>query len=378
LNFEDVAYAFVKELRFFTYRLSGIDHIWDILFPGRNGKWNHLNINEYRKTFYVSHVTGDTKSLEIKPGKSVTAQDHMAFRTYSVDDNEIGKWEPMIASARRWLRSAKKDWIKTNKHVQVEYPLNYRYGIVPNSLIRASLPGIYRLDKELGKAKTRKIVHLVEDGFFMKPANTELPSMTAKGYFNYCKIAYIAGKRKSDVIDKSLSGREMYIRYADGRHEGLLDIDEDSEREFAGWLDGKPQYRKSGGHPFEIKRGGNTTHINLSVTRPSLYKKEGFKVELRGESISRMVETLKMFLAIQEAKLPITIANPENVRKRLLVLDNIGIVPSYDSLHRANQYYTKAQDVFDVLYYDDLGRYKRRIIPFIAWEPLSILRPTDA
>ncbi len=135
--------------------------------------------------------------------------------------------------------------------------------------------------------------------------------------------------------------------------------------------------RRLGGHPFEIKRGGNTTHIDLNVTRPSLYKKEGFKVELRGESIGRMVETMKMFLAIRQAKLPITIANPESVRKRLLAQDNIGIVPTYDSLHRANQRFREDQDVFDVMYYDDLGRYKRRITPFITWEPLPILRPKD-
>jgi hypothetical protein len=32
-------------------------------------------------------------------------------------------------------------------------------------------------------------------------------------------------------------------------------------------------------------------------------------------------------------------------------------------------------DVFDVMHYDDLGRYKRRISPFITWEPLPILKP---
>lgn len=74
---------------------------------------------------------------------------------------------------------------KTNKRVQVEYPLQYRYGIAPHALIRASLPDVSRLDKELGKTKTRKLVHLVENGFFFKAANTEVPSMTANGYFAY-------------------------------------------------------------------------------------------------------------------------------------------------------------------------------------------------
>ena len=84
-----------------------------------------------------------------------------------------------------------------------------------------------------------------------------------------------------------------------------------------------------------------------------------------------------MFLAISEAGLPIAIADPEAVRKRLLALDNIGIVPSYASLHRANQHFHQTDDVFDVMYYDALGRFKRRVTPFITWEPLPVLKPGD-
>jgi hypothetical protein len=91
-----------------------------------------------------------------------------------------------------------------------------------------------------------------------------------------------------------------------------------------------------------------------------------------------MVETMRMLLAIHEANLPISIVNPEGVRKRLLAQDNIGIVPSYASLHRANQHFSQDEGVFDVMYYDDLGRFKRRITPFVTWEPLPILKPKDA
>ena len=84
-----------------------------------------------------------------------------------------------------------------------------------------------------------------------------------------------------------------------------------------------------------------------------------------------------MFLAIHEAGLPISIANPENVRKRLLAQDNIGIIPSYAPLHRGGQHFNRDDDVFDVMHYDDLGRFKRRITPFISWKPLPILKPRD-
>lgn len=369
----------VNKLGDFSYELSALDRVWNILFPGKGKNWNHLHVNKYKHTFYITHVDGGD-SLEVEPRKGVRAMDPMGASSYSIEDHGqlATAWEPLIESTRNWLKIVRKDWIKANKRIQVEYPLRHRYGIVPNALIRAFLPDVHRLDKELGKGRAWKLVRLVEDGFFLKTENTEVSSMTADDYFQYCRIAYIAGKRKEEAVDVSLSGREMYSRYADGRHEGLLDINPASEQEFADWIDGKHPKRKGGGHPWEIKRGGNTTHIDLTVSRPSLYRQEGFKVELRGESIGRMVETMRMFLAIHEAKLPISIANPEGVRKRLLAQDNIGIIPSYASAHRANQNFSQDEDVFDVMHYDDMGRFKRRITPFVTWKPLPILKPRDA
>ena len=71
------------------------------------------------------------------------------------------------------------------------------------------------------------------------------------------------------------------------------------------------------------------------------------------------------------------ISHPEVVRKRLLAQDTIGIIPSHASYHRAYQRFRKDQDVFEVMYYKDLGRYKRRVTPFITWEPLPLLQLKD-
>jgi len=316
----------------------------------------------------------------VTPGKFARAIDPLGSRSreWAEGDDPLAEaWERLISNARRWLTVVRRDWLKANRRVQTEYPLRFRYGIVQHTLVRALLPDVCRLDRELGKAGTRQLVRLVEQGFFMREENTVRSSMTAADYFHYCRIAYLAAKRKDESVDTSLSGRDMYARYADGRHEGLLDIAPDSAQEFADWIDGVHPKKGGGGHPWEIKRGGNTTHIDLSVFRPSLHRKEGFKVELRGESIGRMVETARMLLAIHDAGLPISIANPEGVRQRLLAQDNIGIIPSYASPHRANQHFKEHEDVFDVMHYDDFGRFKRRILPFVRWEPLSILQPVD-
>ena len=199
--------------------------------------------------------------------------------------------------------------------------------------------------------------------------------MTANDYFEYCKIGYLACLEKNESLDANLSGREMYQRYADGRDEGLLEIDPDSAQEFADWIDHKHPKRERGGHPFEIKRGGNTTHIDLYVSRPHYQNDTSFEITLSGASIGRLKETILMFLAIHKAGLPISISNPEGIRKRILAQDNIGIIEEYNSLHRGWQEFDENEDVRDVMHLSDFGRYKRRLLPFITWEPLPILKP---
>ncbi len=375
-SFEKNIYALIKEMMQFQHRIESVDHLWDIIFPDKKHKYHHIRITKSRANFYLFHLDGNLCSLEIEQNKSVQAAPSFGFSSYEDGSEDPAKaWNDLIISARKWLNFAKKNWIKAAKEVYESYPLNRRYGIAPNSLVRSSLSDIYRIDKELGKAKTKKFIRLFEEGYFYGTKNTTREKMTANDFFEYCKIAYLAGKRKEDHIDKDVSGHKMYERYADGRDEGLLEINPDSETEFADWIDGKHPKRSRGGHPWEIKRGGNTTHISLSVSRPLYDRNTNFVVCLNGASIGRLKETICMFLGIYEAGLPITISDPEGIRKRLLAEDNIGIIPCHHSLHRANQHFHEHDDVHDVLYLDDLGRYKRRIKPFIIWEPLPILTP---
>ena len=61
-----------------------------------------------------------------------------------------------------------------------------------------------------------------------------------------------------------MNAREKYNLMADGRHDGLLDVSpEDDPEAFGRWYRERPR----GGHPWEICRGGNTTHISLRRDR---------------------------------------------------------------------------------------------------------------
>jgi hypothetical protein len=375
-KFEESVYHLVGELKHFDYTIESIDQIWDVIFPHQSGSrtvYHHIRVTKYQKTFYIHHYDGNLPSLDVQTDKSVQATS--SFSSSHEYRGDVAKgWEGLIASARNWLKVVQRDWTKANRQVWLNYPLNRRQGIVCHSLVRALPLGLRRIDQELGKAKSKKFIRLVEQGELMGSRKAVVPSMTANDYFEYCKIAYLSGRSKDDHVEEGLSGREMYKRYADGRDEGLLEIDGNSQEEFAAWIDGKHPKRSRGGHPWEIKRGGNTTHIDLFVSRPDYYEKTGFIVGLSGAAISRLKETICMFLGIREAGLPITINDPEGIRKRLLGQDNIGIVPCSNSLHRANQDFYEHQSVYDVMRYDDLGRYKSRITPFITWEPLPLLR----
>lgn len=374
--FEENVYSFVGELKHFDCTIQSIDQIWDIILPHQpvsRTVYHHIRVTKYQKTFYIHHYDGNLPALDVQMNQDVKAASSFNS-SHEYRDDVAKRWDSLITSARNWLNIVKQDWIKANRQVWLAYPLNRRQGIVCSSLVRTLPLELWRIDQELGKAKSKKFIRLVEQGDLMRSDTTVVSSMTANDYFEYCKIAYLSGQKKGDHIEAGLSGREMYKSYADGRHEGLLDIDGNSQEEFAAWIDGKHPKRSSGGHPWEIKRGGNTTHIDLFVRRPDYNEKVGFIIGLSGSAISRLKETICMFLGIREAGLPITINDPEGIRKRLLGQDNIGIVPCFDSLHRANQSFYKHQSVYDVMYYDDFGRYKNRIRPFITWEPLPIFK----
>lgn len=81
-----------------------------------------------------------------------------------------------------------------------------------------------------------------------------LPSMTANDFFRFCAMGY--AENKYNGCDKT--PKEQYYLHADGRDEGLKDLDPDDPEAFHAWLH---DYSHGGGHPWEVCRGGNSTHV---------------------------------------------------------------------------------------------------------------------
>jgi hypothetical protein len=158
--------AFLRSLDRFEYRLSVMDHVWDLYFPDRQERWSHLQIVKYGETFYLDHIDGETPGLEVVPGKSVSMLSDFGRPVYIDEESAIEQWSLLLKNAGVWLKKMEKDWVRSNKQVQAEYPLARRYGIVPHSLVRASLSEFFRFDEELGKRRCRKFIRLVEEGAF--------------------------------------------------------------------------------------------------------------------------------------------------------------------------------------------------------------------
>lgn len=243
---------------------------------------------------------------------------------------------------------------------------------MPHCILNNFFPTYLNIEEIVGAKQSKQIVQLIETNYFRSESSLQLKTFTANQYFEYCKIAYNAVKKNLDENIKN-DGKKLYKLFADGRHEGLLDIKTNSKAEFESWLDNTHPKKTVGGHPWEILSGGNTTHVSLRVYRPS-YSKTGFYIRLESDAFTRLKEVVAIALALHKAGLPFLLFGADKLRLRLLAQDTIGVVPENESLHRANQSFDN-EDVTDVLHLYSIKKKIKLIEPFITWEPLPILKP---
>ncbi len=128
--------------------------------------------------------------------------------------------------------------------------------------------------------------------------------------------------------DRGLSARDRYRKHADGRHGGLLDLPEESSDAFLKWL-ASPEWH--GTHPWEIRRGGNTTHISLGAFTEG----GGVRLALAGSATTRATETIKMALTLWRAGIQFILHDADLHLLRVKGEDWIGLYPdSYGLIGR--------------------------------------------
>ena len=164
--------------------------------------------------------------------------------------------------------------------------------------------------------------------FASNKVDERIKNMTSGKYFECVRLAYEINNYEID----NLNDKELYLKYADGRDEGLSKIDENSSEEFDRWYNDDTKF---GGHPWEIIRGHSFARVNLQVGHDD----NGYYLMLDGGQILRKIEIVKIFLALYKNNIPIQIYNVDIIKDALSGKDYIGIVPKEIMPIRCESYF---------------------------------------
>lgn len=278
----------IKIIEKFEPFRDGRDERW-AFFLKEKRRWSRLSVTKYDGTYYFSGSGFDTFSYPGRKEGDIGPDEH-----FSVWFREIS----------RWLRSVARDPVEAQARLFRDLPLGCRKGIIRRKNVRLFMPGWMPIASELSKNERKNIL-----GILRKPSPDFSRAMTLNKFLEYCLVAYQANPAtfKRLGFRSGLSGKEYYKRYADGRHDGLLDIAPRSPEAFARWY----KHGCRGGHPWEIYRGGNSTHIDMYVARRNI-RPERWEIHLRALSSTRMVETCRIASGLTQSCLPFIVDDSES------------------------------------------------------------------
>lgn len=200
------------------------------------------------------------------------------------------------------------------------------------------------------------------------------PQMTARRFYEACAAGYRA--LHFEGWD-TLAPKELYRRHADGRDEGLTELPDDDAEAYAGW----EKRGSRGGHPWEVCRGGNSTHISLYVCNCANHDDvkpgaSGYFFALDGNSWARSAETIRFYLALLDAGFPVRMFDAEQMAARAAETDLLGIVPQGVIPKYCYGRFDYDKRVFDFLNLPDDEKYepgmKERLLDRIQWRPQYI------
>lgn len=249
-----------------------------------------------------------------------------------------------------------------NSYIQKNLPWSKRLGkIVRKDFWEIMGTETIRPDLKLGSELIEKfkmaMTHTKENQFPL------LPEMTANLYFRVCEIGYDANGYFKDKAN-SISFREKYLSFADGRDAGLRDIDGDSAEAFNEWYHSGSRI---GAHPWEICRGGNSTHISLYV----LNENGKWIFDLAGPSIVRVEETVRMAVALNENKIPFELRDADEIIHMVTGTDYIGIVPDTVFPRYCHGLFPKEDRIIDFMNLGSDQEIVSAIVKKAHWYPLD-------
>lgn len=271
--------------------------------------------SDYPDDIYWYNLT----TVEHGDYKGVFFKNRLLFQLNAPGQNN--SWEYDISDFLEWLIFAVKEVIikmqnnTYNDYVNNNLPPQHRIGTIKRKDYWNIFPEIRKFYfKDITSDEVQKFLKYISKQ--KSKENEYVSSLTANDFYNICYLGYKANKY--DNVD-TLLPKEAYYKYADGRDDGLKKIEPNSSVDFKIWL----HNRDFGGHPWEVCRGGNSTHISLYVHEEC----NKYYLTLAGDAWNRSIETIKFFNALKDNGVPVYLRNGDLLAARVQEKDKIGIVP---------------------------------------------------
>ena len=273
---------------------------WEDMFPDQE-YWYLLQTIEDEDTGYRVIFVGHEFLIEVDPRYQKTSLIY--------DISEFVEW--ILHEVKRCIAELEEGTY--NDNVRNNLPAKHRTGTITRKELFDIFPEEREdLFKNLSNEDRQAFITCATEAM----PEERLPSMTANDFFRFCAYGYEANGYK--CTDRT--PMEQYYLHADGRDDELREIDPDSPEAFHQWL---TERKYHGGHPWEVCRGGNSTHIALYVSNDE----DGYYLTLAGSSRVRTIETVKFYLALQRKGLPVRLREAATLVERLQETEKIGIVP---------------------------------------------------
>ena len=275
--------------------------LWLAEYP-REESWYLFSATIY-KDYYSIYINRNLV-LQITP---------QPLSSFWNDNSRLAGW--LLHSVDNAISSLKND--DHNEYVKQNLPYRLRFGKILREDYWRIFPDVkkYYLE-DINSNEADMFLDLIKKQSLDDPG-FRLSEMTVGSYLNCCAMGYKANNYEGV---NELSPVELYKKHADGRHEGLLDLDMSSGNAFDLWYHDEKRF---GGHPWEVCRGGKSTHISLYACHDD----KGWWFVLAGSSIARSIENIKFYLALTENGLPVFLRDGKEIAAMLTGTDQIGIVP---------------------------------------------------
>lgn len=328
------------------------EKLWKLDYPDEK-EWFHFGALEDKDSGYRCIHINHRLIIETDPRRQPDS--------FPYTISELVEW--LIEAVQGVITELKEDTY--NSRVQQQLPVQHRTGTIR----RKDFWDVYP------DARDDFFANITQDDVdafvaYMADQNEDdrfsngIPTLSAGDFYRYCALGYKA----NGYVGCELSPKEQYYKHADGRDEGLKHIDLDSPGAFKKWYHDP---KRGGGHPWEVCRGGNSTHVSLYVHSLP----DGWYLSVAGDAWNRTIESVKFYLALRREGLPVYMHNGKLLAERLLQNERIGIVPEGVFPAYCGSYFPD-EDIIDYMNLD--YEEQDRLAPFCTWQKIPLVKLVES